>query len=243
MATNETTCRFEELDHGVLAFTLRPELNEVPWTDIERIGSGIVDRVAARGRPQVLVDLSELNHLGSALVALVVRIWKTAAEKGGRMVVVNRSSLVGEVLRISGLANKWTIVSDRGDALVALGSDGRAVSGRRGSRVAVLATTVAAASLVLAGLLVADAASRGMIADRIGAPAPAWAAAVVAVASVAASAVGIARGDGGVRLAAVSLATLAAVVTVAAGIVALRQSAPKVPSVPRPVTAGETPRR
>jgi anti-anti-sigma factor len=213
--TPETTCRFEELDGGALAVGLRPELNEVPWTDIERIGSGIVSRVATRERPHVLVDLSDLSHMGSAMVALVVRIWKAVTEKGGRMVVVNRNDLVGEVLTISGLAGKWTIVPTRDEALASFGTSprGRAAAN---SGAGVALTVVAGLLLLLAVLALADVAFTGYAANAVGRDATLWIGLGCAAAAVLVGALAITRTDGALKMLAVSLTTLAAVAALAA---------------------------
>jgi len=217
--TPETTCRFEELDGGVLAVGLRPELNEVPWTDIERIGSGVVGRVASRDRPRVLVDLSELNHMGSAMVALVVRIWKAATEKNGRMVVVNRSDLVGEVLTISGLAGKWTIVPSRDEALSSFGASPAGLAASRSRTGTALAT--AAGVLLLLGLLaLADAAFHGAISQSQGRDLALWAGFGCAVAAAVLGVVAVTRTEGTLKMISVSLTTLAAVAALAAVVAA-----------------------
>ena len=212
--TAETTCRFEELDGGVLAVGLRPELNEVPWTDIERIGSGVVGRVASRDRPRVLVDLSELNHMGSAMVALVVRIWKAATERNGRMVVVNRNDLVGEVLQISGLAGKWTIVPSRDDALSSFGASPRGAAAH-GSRAGVALAVASGVALVVGLLAIADALLDGVAAEAIGRQATLWAGVALSVVAAALGAVAVTRTDGTLKMVVVSVTTLAAVVALA----------------------------
>lgn len=247
--TAETTCRFEELDRGVLAVTLRPELNEVPWTDIERIGSGIVDRVSGRERPRVLVDLTELNHMGSAMVALVVRIWKAANEKDGRMIVVNRHELVGEVLQISGLAAKWTIVPTRDEALASFGGGGYA--GADGSRTGLLLTVLSAVLLLVSILALADGALDGSVARSLGRHALLWTGLGCAVGALVLAVVGVMQAVGNMKMAAVSLATLSAVAAVAGLILVLRGPEPvaRVPAKKTPVlkapaedtSAGTTP--
>jgi anti-anti-sigma factor len=209
----ETTCRFEELDRGVLTVTLRPELNEVPWTDIERIGSGVVSRVASRERPRVVVDLTELNHMGSAMVALVVRIWKAVTEKNGRMIAVNRHELVSEVLQISGLAGKWTIVPTREEALAEFGGRGGAASGLVGgeTRAGVAFTALSAAFLVLGLLALADAAAGGAVGRSLGNATTLWIGLGGALAALVFGAIAVARTFGGLKIVAVVLATLSAV--------------------------------
>ena len=111
----ESACRFEQ-DGNLLVITLLPELAEVPWADVEEIGGSLEGRVRDRAKPQVVVDLTPLAHMGSGMVALVVRIWKAAQDRGGKMVVVNDHDLVLEVLQLAGLTNRWTIVGTREEA-------------------------------------------------------------------------------------------------------------------------------
>ncbi len=227
----ETTCRFEELDRGVLAVTLRPELNEVPWTDIERIGSGIVGRVSSQPKPRVLVDLTELNHMGSAMVALVVRIWKATTEQNGRMVVVNRSDLVAEVLQISGLANKWTIVPSRDDALREFGAaSGFSTSAGPSSKLGVVLLAIAGVLLIIGGLGIADAAASGSVSGSLGRSTTLWVATAIAFVSLIAGVVAILRTAGNLKLIAVVISTLAAVASIAGVGLALSRPAAQHPA-------------
>ncbi len=120
MSAGETYYRFESLN-GCLAITLLPELNDKQWADIERVGTEIVDRISASPSPKVLVDLTQLSYMGSAMVALIVRLYKTVNSRGGKMVVVNQHELVFEVLKLAGLTKLWTIVANRQEAHTALG--------------------------------------------------------------------------------------------------------------------------
>ncbi len=196
--------------------TLRPELNEVPWTDIERIGSGIVGRVSSHEKPRVLVDLTELNHMGSAMVALVVRIWKAATEKSGRMVVVNRTDLVGEVLEISGLASKWTIVPTREEALRSFGAS-RGSTGADGesSRLGMALVAIAGVLLLLGVLALIDAVAGGVVIGALGRSNTLWAGTALAVVSLVAAAIAVFRTADNLKLVAVVIATLAVVATIA----------------------------
>lgn len=105
-------------DH--LVVVLLPELNQLPWDGIERAGSEILAHLNSRPAPALLVDLNLLDHMGSAQVALVTRIWKLVKERDGRMVIVNRNPIVQEVLTIAGLTKIWTIVPTRDEAQRAL---------------------------------------------------------------------------------------------------------------------------
>lgn len=113
-----------ELENRRAIVSLLPELNEVPWADIERVGSDIISKIQTLSSPNLLVDLCALNYMGSAQVALVVRMFKTIKEKNGKMVVANRDPMVLEVLSLAGLNKVWTIVDSRERALGMLGGGG-----------------------------------------------------------------------------------------------------------------------
>lgn len=213
----ETTCRFEELDRGILAVTLRPELNEIPWTDIERIGAGIVGRVAGRDRPRVIIDLTELSHMGSAMVALVVRVWKAVSEKNGKMIVVNQNDFVGEVLDVSGLADKWTIVGSRDQAQQSFSGGGSAPStvipGE--TKAGVVLSILSGVFLLLALLGLADLYREGAVASSLGQAAAFWIAVGCAVVAAVIGVLAVLRTFGNLKLVAVVLTTLSVVTALA----------------------------
>ena len=156
----ERACRFEQ-DGNLLVITLLPELAEVPWADVEEIGGSLEGRVRDRQKPQVVVDLTPLAHMGSGMVALVVRIWKAAQEKGGKMVVVNDHELVLEVLQLAGLTNRWTIVTTREEAR-------KNLDARGGGRAAAPASPGAAARSDRTGLLLAGGGLLAVLASVSG---------------------------------------------------------------------------
>jgi len=124
VAESDTPYRIEdEADYCLIE--LRPELNKAPWGDIDRIGTALLERMQTRmkgnkHKAAFLVDLSPLNYMGSAMVALVVRLWKSTKDKNAQMVVVNRDENVLEVLQLSGLTQVWTIVETREEGFKAL---------------------------------------------------------------------------------------------------------------------------
>lgn len=146
------TYEFEQhADYCVLA--LKPGMNDVPWSGIEKVGDEVVKQIEALRTPHLIADLSELDYIGSSMVALVVRIWKIVKAKKGRMVVVNRNPLVLEVFKISKLDAVWTITEFREDALYELGVSPEAKTQRRSSSllavISLLITLVGAAGLGL----------------------------------------------------------------------------------------------
>lgn len=132
MATVDALYDFREAEsHCVI--TLHPNLNKQPWGEIDGIGNSLLERIrgymdANRKARAFLVNLADLNYMGSALVALVVRLWKTIKEKDGRMAVVNSDEMVLEVLRLSGLEDVWTICDTADEGLKAIGVRASAVT-------------------------------------------------------------------------------------------------------------------
>lgn len=127
--SGESPYRFQQFE-GHAVITLLPQLNESQWADIERVGTEVVDQLKRIDHPRFLVDLSQLNYMGSAMVALIVRFWKSVKDnKKGRMVVVNQDEMVFEVLKLAGLHNVWTIVQNEEEGRRALGVSGRSAAG------------------------------------------------------------------------------------------------------------------
>jgi anti-anti-sigma factor len=120
VALGETYYRFEAAD-GCSIISLLPELNDKQWADIEKVGTELVDRLSTIKAPRIIVDLTALTYMGSAMVALIVRLYKSVSGRDGKMVVVNQHELVQEVLKLAGLAKLWTIVDSRDKAFASLG--------------------------------------------------------------------------------------------------------------------------
>jgi anti-anti-sigma factor len=127
VSSGESYYRFESTD-GCLIITLLPELNDKQWADIEKVGTEIVDRLSTAQSPRFIVDLTPLSYMGSAMVALIVRLYKAVNGRNGQMVVVNQHELVFEVLKLAGLTKLWTIVESREKAYATLGIKRRAAA-------------------------------------------------------------------------------------------------------------------
>lgn len=98
-----------------------PGLNAVPWADIEKVGAEVLGEVERRHAKGYLIDLTPLDHMGSAVVALIVRIWKAVKKDNGKITVVCNNKLVLQVITLAGLDKVWTIVETKEEGLKALG--------------------------------------------------------------------------------------------------------------------------
>jgi anti-anti-sigma factor len=106
-------------DH--VSVVLRPAVTQSSWSEVEAFGADVRHELERREAPACLVDLSPLDYMGSAIVALIVRIWKVVQARGGKMVVICANPAVLEVIRLAGLDKLWTITSGLDDAQRKLG--------------------------------------------------------------------------------------------------------------------------
>jgi anti-anti-sigma factor len=132
--------------------TLRPALVSAPWADVERAGTRVVEELKSQKAPRCVVDLSPLTYIGSAQVALIVRIWKTIRSAEGNCAVACPNRVVLDVIVLAGLDKVWTIRPTRATALAVLGGErarNNAAALAAAAAVAVVAAATAAAGAVL----------------------------------------------------------------------------------------------
>lgn len=112
-------------EESVCTLELLPELNKVQWSEIDSIGSEVLSSLESRKHPHVIVDLSALNYMGSAMVALIVRVWKAASSRKGKLSVVCPHPIVKEVLQLAALDKHWTITDSMEQARLSVGASKR----------------------------------------------------------------------------------------------------------------------
>lgn len=118
-ANDETDSReFYELipEDGHSIFVIKKSLTETNWSDIDLVGQEILKSIEKISNPHLMLDLSELDYMGSSMVALLLRIWKQVNAQEGKMVFVNRQEEIYEILKLAGLTNIWTICESREEA-------------------------------------------------------------------------------------------------------------------------------
>lgn len=122
---SQQTPPFELQQEGQSAILkLLPELNNVQWGDIDAIGTQVLNSISTVNHPHVIVDLSPLNYMGSAMVALIVRVWKATQAKQGKIAVVCPHEGVKEVLKLASLDKVWAITENQDQARSILGIRG-----------------------------------------------------------------------------------------------------------------------
>lgn len=138
-----------------IVVSLLDPIKATNWDAIERVGTAILEQVQGRKAPKIAFDLTDLDYMGSSVVALMVRVWKETQVQDGMMVVVTRHTVVREVITLAGLGRYWTIVDTLEEAFDALGVSDAAVVQRRETRLLTFVGPAAAvgASAGLAVLL------------------------------------------------------------------------------------------
>lgn len=129
--------------------TLSVAVNEVQWGDLQQVGADVLKQYEQSATSVLIVDLSQLDYIGSAQVALLVRLWKAVKARDGRMVVQIGKPMVREVLTIAALHTVWELVDTRAAAFRTLGleHDGRPKSSLAGPLLGILALLLGLAGL------------------------------------------------------------------------------------------------
>lgn len=90
---------------------------QTEWQDIlSRLDDGNIKHV--------VFDLKMIRYLGSAMIEVMLLIWKRIHKGGGQLAVCNVSLIAKEVLELSNLLAIWLICPSREDALDAVRSPG-----------------------------------------------------------------------------------------------------------------------
>jgi anti-anti-sigma factor len=100
---------------------LSPDITQLPWNLVEECGDQAIAKLKECRASTLLVDLTSLDYLGSAQVALLARIWKVLAAQNGTMSVQTNSPVVREVIRTAGLHRLWSLVESQEQGLEKLG--------------------------------------------------------------------------------------------------------------------------
>lgn len=110
------TFRLEHLGKLLVVIPL-PELNKTHWGRVDEAGRQLIDEFIKHGIRSVVVDFSELTFCGSAIVALLVRLWQVVKKHAGTLTCCGVAPEVLEVLTITHLDTLWEICDTREEAI------------------------------------------------------------------------------------------------------------------------------
>lgn len=141
-----------KLNKEFASVRLNSVLMEMPWSEVEAATSGVIAQLDELEVSNLMIDLSSMSIINSALVAALVRMWKNVRERGGQMSVVCSNEDVEGVLATAGLAKLWNIVGSREEGVYELGvSSGAKVEQRER---AILANTAVPCAVLAAAAMV-----------------------------------------------------------------------------------------
>ncbi len=110
--------------HGEVTLILAaPVLETMEPSLLEGAATLLLDALKRDPCPQVAIDLSRLDYFGSAFLALLIRCWKLATQRGGSMVLFGVSDRARDLLHITSLDMVWPLYATRRDAIESLEAD------------------------------------------------------------------------------------------------------------------------
>jgi anti-anti-sigma factor len=122
--STETDDAFIVEKHGDLTvITANPALERMEFGLEEQVAELILKPLQPLDNPQIIFDLSRVDHFGSMFLALLIRCWKMATAKGGSMALCGLSAQGKELLRVTSLDIVWPIYDNRREAMEAFELD------------------------------------------------------------------------------------------------------------------------
>ena len=105
----------ETIGDGVDLITVSGALDAHTFEQLEEV----INNLLAEGRFRLVVDMTRVNYISSAGVGVLIAAANETEASGGKVVLMSPTKEVGEVLDTLGLAEMFTTVGDRREALAA----------------------------------------------------------------------------------------------------------------------------
>jgi anti-anti-sigma factor len=121
--TQEQSFRIER--HGEIAVVIpSPKVEEMHEALIEQAAKMVVSTLREDPPAGIVVDLSQVNYVGSVFVSFLLRCHMLAKKQGSEIVLAGASEPARELLHLLDLETIWAIYRTRTEAIEALsGSD------------------------------------------------------------------------------------------------------------------------
>jgi anti-anti-sigma factor len=85
---------------------------------IERLDGAV--RAALTNEDDVVIDLSQVRFISSAMLGRMVMLWLSTQQRGRRVVLCGLNGTLAQIMRIAGLHHRVEIVADQRSALQSL---------------------------------------------------------------------------------------------------------------------------
>jgi anti-anti-sigma factor len=83
----------------------------------------VLDRLSDPSVKNLVIDFSQTDYFGSSALAFLIRLWKEAHRRGGRMALSNLSPHEVEILGATELSSLWPLCPTRAEAVQLVRSD------------------------------------------------------------------------------------------------------------------------
>src|SRR5262245_47536161 len=94
--------------HGTIVVLIpSPEAATLAERPLEQAATAVLGPLAAMPPAGIVMDLTRLDYLGSRFIGFMIRCHELVKNSGGKMVVVNASERIHEVLYLSALDRVW----------------------------------------------------------------------------------------------------------------------------------------
>lgn len=101
----------------VLAFAVPVQVDSA---DFDRLHEQVLSTISARTNGRWVLDLAELQYMGSSVLGLMVNIRQRIRQGGGKLVLCGMSAKLHQVFRTCSLERLFVIKSGRDEAVEAV---------------------------------------------------------------------------------------------------------------------------
>ena len=106
-----------EFHDGILTVVPLADFESFRWKEMEAASTAIFESIQRDPDAKVIVDMGRLRYCGSALLGVILRVWKSVSPRSGVLTFCNVNEEVGEILKHTRLDTLWKIYPTRADAL------------------------------------------------------------------------------------------------------------------------------
>jgi anti-anti-sigma factor len=108
--------------HGEIAVVIpSPKVEEMHETLIAQAAKMVVSTLKEDPPAGIVIDLSQVNYVGSVFVSFLLRCHSLAKKQGSEIVLAGASEPARELLHLLDLETIWAIYNTRQEAIEALG--------------------------------------------------------------------------------------------------------------------------
>jgi anti-sigma B factor antagonist len=113
---------FARESHGnILLLNSLTQLGSLNEPEIAHEADELLEMINTSQSTNLVIDLSQSDYLGTAMLGAFIKLWKRIAQHGGQLVLCNVSHNVAQILRFTKLDTIWTIYGSRDQAFHAIG--------------------------------------------------------------------------------------------------------------------------